>query len=85
MEVAAVLAAIVFAWAISRIVVYPALGVPGNAPVVLRPILGFFAAWWLLRRAGGRWSALGLRLPQPWWRAAVAAIALYLAQVALST
>jgi membrane protease YdiL (CAAX protease family) len=85
MEVAVVLAAIVLAWAISRIVVYPALGVPDNAPVILRPILGFFAAWWLLRRAGGRWSALGLRLPQPLWRAAVAAIALYLAQMALST
>jgi uncharacterized protein len=58
-----VLFAIGFAWFFSRHILYPALHVPDSAPVILRPILGFLTAWYLVRRQGERWSSYGLRRP----------------------
>ncbi len=82
-ELAIVLLTIAVAWGASRIVIYPALSIPDNAPVILRPITGFFAAWILLRRHVG-WASLGLVKPPHWWLALLAAVALYLSQIALS-
>ena len=79
-----VLAAIAVAWQLSRLFLYPALGVPDNAPIILRPITGFFVAWWVLHWRGQRWNTLGLRMPTQWWRVLIGAVALYLANVALS-
>ena len=72
------------AWGASRLVLYPALSVPDNAPVILRPITGFFVAWWLLHWRSLGWNSLGLRKPGVWWRAAAGAVALYLVNMALS-
>src|SRR5690348_11325750 len=80
-----VLAAIGLAWVLTRWVLYPALGIPDYAPYILRPITGFLAAWWLLRRRGTFWRDLGLRIPVPLWRALVIAVALYAADYALRT
>src|SRR6185312_10775855 len=49
---AIVLAAIAAAWILSRWVIYPALSIPDNAPLILRPICGFLAAWWVVHRRG---------------------------------
>ncbi|HRE13522.1 MAG TPA: type II CAAX endopeptidase family protein [Usitatibacteraceae bacterium] len=76
-DVAIVLAAIGAAWLLSRFVLYPMLGVPENAPLILRPILGFAAAWTLVRAAGGSWSDFGLRRPDNLALALGATIALY--------
>jgi len=84
-EIAIVVATIVFAWALTRLVLYPALGFPDYAPAILRPILGFLAAWALLRRRGEGWDSLGLRRPANWGIAIAGGVALYLVNVALST
>ncbi len=84
LDLLAVLAAIVAAWALSKWLIYPALSVPDNAPVILRPIAGFFTAWWMLRRRGSGWHALGLRTPDAWWLAVAGGVALYFADMALS-
>jgi len=84
LDLAIVLGAIVVAWQLSKWVLYPALSIPGHAPYLLRPITGFFAAWWLLRRRGERWANLGLRAPASWWRMAAVAIGLYAADSAVS-
>jgi uncharacterized protein len=34
--------------------------------MILRPILGFAVAWWLIARAGERWRDYGLRRPASW-------------------
>ena len=83
-DLAVVLAAIGVAWGASRFVLYPALSVPDNAPVILRPITGFLVAWWLLHWRKLGWDSLGLRKPAVWWQAAVGAVALYLINMALS-
>jgi uncharacterized protein len=83
-DVAVVLSAIGVAWGASRLVLYPALSIPDNAPVILRPITGFFVAWWLLHWRSLGWDSLGLRKPTVWWRAVGGAIALYLVNMALS-
>lgn len=83
-DVFVVLAAIVVAWLVSKWVLYPALAVPDNAPVILRPITGFLVAWGLLHRRGQGWHSLGLRAPDAWWLAIVGCIALYLVNLALS-
>ena len=86
-EVALVMLAIGAAWGFSKLLLYPALGVPDNAPVILRPILGFLAAWWLLRRAGLDWASLGLTNPAGRKGLAIAAavaVGLYLANLAIS-
>lgn len=83
-DIAAVVAAIVFAWGLTRLVLYPALGIPEYAPAILRPILGFLAAWALLRRRGERWSSVGLARPPSWPLAIAGAIALYLVNMALA-
>ena len=57
------LGAIGFGWLFSRHILYPALHVPDSAPVILRPILGFLMAWYLVRRQAERWSSYGLRRP----------------------
>ncbi len=61
--IALVLVAIAVAWALSRFWLYPALGIPSYAPLILRPILGFLIAWWLLKRSGHAWSEFGLARP----------------------
>src|SRR3954466_3116771 len=62
-DLAIVIAAIVAAWALTRLALYPALGIPDYFPAILRPILGFVAATALLVRRGQSWAALGLRKP----------------------
>jgi hypothetical protein len=52
-DVLLVLCAIGLGWLFSRHILYPALHVPDSAPVILRPILGFLMAWYLVRRQGG--------------------------------
>ena len=83
-DVAVVIAAIVFAWGLTRLALYPALGIPDTAPAILRPILGFLAAWAMLRKRGSGWPALGLARPPSWTLAIVGAVALYLVDMALS-
>lgn len=83
-DLAVVLAAIGVAWGASRLAIYPALSIPDNAPVILRPITGFFVAWWLLHGRKLGWDSLGLRKPAIWWRVAAGAVALYLANMALT-
>src|SRR5205814_1973581 len=77
LDLAIVLGAIVVAWQFSKWVLYPALSIADNAPYILRPITGFFVAWWILHRRGESWRDLGLRKPSSWWRVAAVAIALY--------
>lgn len=78
-----VLGAIGIGWVFTRGWLYPALGVPDYAPMLLRPILGFLTAWWLIRRAGERWCDYGLRAPDSWprlaWRCALLLSAVWLA------
>ena len=81
---AIVLAAIGVAWGASRLFIYPALSVPDNAPVILRPITGFLVAWALLHWRKRGWDSLGLRMPAAWWRVVAGGVALYLANLALS-
>jgi membrane protease YdiL (CAAX protease family) len=83
-DVATVLLAIIVAWGASRLLIYPALSVPDNAPVILRPITGFFVAWWLLHWRGLGWNAVGLRKPASWGTALIGCVVLYLANMALS-
>jgi membrane protease YdiL (CAAX protease family) len=83
-DVGMVILAICVAWGASRLLVYPALSIPDNAPVILRPICGFFAAWALLRWRGSGWRALGLRKPRVVWIAVLGAIALYLVNMVLA-
>jgi len=84
-DVTAVMLGIVAAWGLTRLVLYPALGVPDNAPLILRPITGFFVAWWMLHHRGTGWHSLGLVVPPSWWRAVATAVALYLATMAVSS
>jgi membrane protease YdiL (CAAX protease family) len=79
-----VLAAIGVAWIASRWVIYPALGIPEYAPLILRPICGFLAAWAVVRWRREGFASLGLRLPESWMRAIVAGIALYAADWLMS-
>ena len=83
-DLAIVLATIAAAWILTRWVIYPALSIPDYAPYILRPIGGFLAAWAVLRWRRQSWSALGLRQPASWVRVIVAAVALYLAMLAIS-
>src|SRR5258706_14761547 len=83
-DVASVLRAIVVGLAVSRPALYPALGIPDNFPLILRPILGFLAACAMLYRRGQGWGALGLRKPANIWIAIGGAVALYAADWALS-
>ena len=69
--------AIVVAWLFTRFLLYPQLGVPDNAPMLLRPVAGFLLAWYLLHAAGERWSALGLARPRNLALALVFTFALY--------
>lgn len=62
-QIGLVLLAIIAAWLGSRFLLYPWLGLPDNAPMILRPILGFAAAWIVLRLAGERWAEFGLARP----------------------
>ena len=82
-DLAIVVATICVAWGASRLVIYPALSIPDNAPVILRPIGGFLAAWLLLRWRGLGWSSVGLRTPIPWWMVIAGAAVLYLANTGL--
>lgn len=83
-DVLVVLLAICAAWVFTRWALYPALSVPANAPMILRPISGFLAAWLLLRRRGQRFASVGFVRPGSLWRALLAAVLLYLAQMAAS-
>jgi CAAX protease family protein len=83
-DVAVVLATIAAAWLLSRWVIYPALAIPDNAPYILRPISGFLAAWWVVRRRGEGLRSLGLAVPTSWARAIVVALALYAADFSVS-
>jgi membrane protease YdiL (CAAX protease family) len=83
-DIAIVVAAIVAGWAITRLALYPALGIPENFPAILRPILGFVAATILLYRRGEAWSSLGFRRPASGWIAIAGAVALYAVNWALS-
>ncbi|HXF79483.1 MAG TPA: CPBP family intramembrane glutamic endopeptidase [Usitatibacter sp.] len=82
-DLAIVLAAIAAAWILSRWVIYPALSIPDNAPLILRPICGFLAAWWVVHRRGAGLRSLGLRVPDSWARAVLVGIALYAADYAV--
>lgn len=82
-DLAIVLATIVAAWALSRWVLYPALGIPDYAPYMLRPICGFLAAWWVLLRRGVRWADLGLRMPRRLWIAVAITVVAYLVELAI--
>lgn len=82
-DLAAVIAAICAAWALTRLVLYPAFSIPDNAPAILRPIAGFFVAGWLLRRRGLGWNSLGLAKPVPAWIVVAGAAAVYGANLAL--
>ena len=84
-DVAVVIATICVAWGATRLLIYPALSIPDNAPAILRPISGFFAAWALLRWRGMGWSSVGLRTPVPWWIVIVGAAVLYLANMGLGS
>src|SRR4249920_1274692 len=75
--IAVVLAAIAVGWALSRFLLYPALGIPSYAPLILRPIFGFLAAWLLLARSGHAWSEFGLARPKSLLSAAFATLLLY--------
>jgi membrane protease YdiL (CAAX protease family) len=83
-ELTIVFGAIVVAWQFSKWLLYPGLAIPDNAPYILRPITGFFAAWWLLRRRGDGWRNLGLRKPSSWPRMAAVAIGLYATDYAVT-
>ncbi len=83
-DITIVLAAIVAAWAITRLALYPALGIPENFPAILRPILGFLAACALLYHRGSGFGSLGLRRPANIWIAIAGAVALYAVNWALS-
>jgi membrane protease YdiL (CAAX protease family) len=74
-----VLAAITVAWAISRFWIYPVLGIPTYAPLILRPIFGFLTAWWLLAQSGRTWSEFGLARPRSLPSAALVAVVLFAA------
>jgi membrane protease YdiL (CAAX protease family) len=76
-DVLVVLAVIAVAWAVSRFWLYPALGVPGNAPLILRPISGFVVATWLVHRRGQRYADYGLTRPDRPVLALLGAIVLY--------
>lgn len=82
-DVAAVIATICVAWGATRLLIYPALSIPQNAPAILRPIGGFLAAWALLHWRGLGWSAVGLRTPVPGWIVIAGAAVLYLANMGL--
>jgi hypothetical protein len=84
-DLAIVLAAVAAAWILSRWVIYPALSIPDNAPLILRPICGFLAAWWVVGRRGTGLRSLGLRVPDSWARAVLVGVALYAADYAVGT
>jgi hypothetical protein len=84
-DIAIVIAAIAFAWQFTKWILYPYLGVPDYAPMILRPILGFFAAWAVLHWRRESWASLGLRRPANLWIVLAVAVALYLVNMALST
>ena len=83
-DIAIVVAAIVAAWAITRLALYPALDIPDHFPAILRPILGFVAACILLYRRGQSWGTLGLRKPANLALAIAGAVALYAVNWALA-
>ena len=83
LDITIVLAAIATGWALSRYFLYPALGIPDNFPLILRPILGFLAATVLLNYGRG-WSTLGFRRPASWGIAIAGGVALYAINWALS-
>jgi len=83
-EVCAVILAIVLAWLVTRWGLYPLLGVADNAPLILRPVSGFFVAWYLLHRRGLGWWSMGLNRNIAWWQLIVAVALLYLAIMAAS-
>src|SRR5450755_293352 len=76
-DFSAVLLIILVAWIVSRWWLYPILGVADNAPMILRPISGFLAAWWLLSRHGERLAFIGLSRPTNPLRTGLVAILLY--------
>lgn len=77
LQIGCVLLAICIAWLATKFVIYPALGVPDYAPMILRPILGFLAAWWIIRLVGERWSQYGLSRPANMWMLGLSAVLLY--------
>ena len=58
-----VLLAIVTAWLATKHILYPALGIPSYAPMILRPIVGFLIAWLMLRLSSENWRQFGLIKP----------------------
>ena len=84
-DLAIVLAAIAAAWVATRWWIYPALGIPDYAPMILRPICGFLAAWGVVRWRREYLRSLGLRWPDSWARAVLVGLALYAADWLLST
>lgn len=82
-DLIAVLAIIAVAWQLCRLWLYPALGIPQNFPILLRPISGILLAWYLLRRRGFSWATVGLRRPESWLRILLGAVFLYLTLTAI--
>jgi membrane protease YdiL (CAAX protease family) len=83
-DVAIVVSAVGAAWAITRLALYPALGIPDHYPAILRPIFGFIAATALLMRRRQGWASLGLRMPSNVVVAVIGAIVLYAVNWALT-
>jgi membrane protease YdiL (CAAX protease family) len=84
-DVVLVLGAIAGAWIASRWWIYPALSIPDYAPMILRPICGFLAAWAVVRWRGESLATLGVTVPGSWPRAIAAGFALYAADWLLSS
>jgi CAAX protease family protein len=80
-----VISAIAAGWLLSRFWLYPALGIPPYAPLILRPILGVLAAWWVVRKSGRSWASLGLARPPNLFVAGIVTVVLYAATWALFT
>lgn len=83
-QVIAVVVAITGAWLLSRFALYPWLGIPDYAPMILRPIAGFSMAWLVLWLASERWADYGLAKPHGPLHLVLTAVGLYIAVFAVN-
>lgn len=63
------------------LLIYPALGLPGIAPVPVRTAVLLFVVWWLIRRQGEGWADFGLRRPENLGRIALITVGLLLGKL----
>lgn len=52
---------------ITRVFVYPGLGLPASGPVPVRTIVLVAIVWWLIRSRGESWADFGLKRPKSLW------------------